>query len=267
MSLDKAGLEQESNWKNPVTSTSGNVLYVETSPQPSPRVGDFDHAGIISPASVREFRQREEVAEPPLRPLIVIDHVAAPTTHEVFSPWSTSSASPSPSPVTPTTRYPGWVSEVVAPLKPFIDAKYDPRDLYDDLKEIAEGDSGSVYAARVLISTSAPADPAFVAIKQVALIPTGSTKLDDLQKELTLMNKVRHPNILRMESLYVDLLEDALWIRMELMDRSLADILNLAEEGVALLEAHIAHFAADVSTRTLIRIAMCSLALTRHWPL
>jgi len=48
--------------------------------------------------------------------------------------------------------------------------------------------------------------------------------------------------------LYVDGLEDALWIRMELMNRSLADILTLAEHGVALSEVHIAQFAADVLT-------------------
>ena len=125
--------------------------------------------------------------------------------------------------------------------------KHDPRDLYADLQEIAEGESGSVYTARVVNSPSAPADPAFVAIKQVALVPSGSAKLDDLQKELSLMKQVRHPNILHMESLYVDLVEDTLWIRMELMDRSLADILNLAEEGVVMSEAHIAQFAADVS--------------------
>ena len=76
-------------------------------------------------------------------------------------------------------------------------------------------------------------------------MPSGSTKLNDLQRELALMKQVRHANILRMEALYVDLVDDALWIRMELMDRSLADILNLAEHGIALAEVHIAQFAAD----------------------
>ena len=36
---------------------------------------------------------------------------------------------------------------------------------------------------------------------------------------------------------------------MELMDRSLADILALVEEGVSLTERHISQFAADVSGR------------------
>lgn len=148
-----------------------------------------------------------------------------------------------PSPMTPASPYPGWVNEVVEPLRPYIDAKTDPRNLFADLHEVAEGESGSVYAARVVASPSE--EPAFVAIKQVALVPSGSAKLDDLQRELSLMKQVRHANILRMEALYVDRVEDALWIRMELMDRSLADVLNLAEEGIALSEAHIAQFAAD----------------------
>ncbi|KAJ3530703.1 hypothetical protein NM688_g7674 [Phlebia brevispora] len=49
-----------------------------------------------------------------------------------------------------------------------------------------------------------------------------------------------------MESLYVDVAADALWIKMELMDRSLADILNLAEEGAKMTEKHISQFASDV---------------------
>ncbi|THG96845.1 hypothetical protein EW026_g5063 [Hermanssonia centrifuga] len=48
-----------------------------------------------------------------------------------------------------------------------------------------------------------------------------------------------------MDELYVDLVDDALWIRMELMDRSLADVLNLVDEGVEVLETHIAQFASD----------------------
>lgn len=246
----KSPLGDENKWTNASPERS-NLPYVESSPQPSPRVGNFLPADIINPATVREFRQQEEIVDPPQRPSIVIDDLAPPSSGP--SPWSASTASPSlspsPSPLTPAQRYPGWVSEVVAPLKAFIDGKTDPRDLFSDLQEIAEGESGSVYAARVMSTPSSSADPTFVAIKQVALVPSGSAKLVDLQKELTLLKKVRHENILTMEALYVDLVEDALWIRMELMDRSLADILNLAEEGVALSEAHIAQFARDVSVR------------------
>ena len=240
VSLGKSGLQQEDDCKSLVTPAPGNVPYVETSPQPSPRVGDFNHADIINAATVRDLREREEAQ----RPSIIISSIPTPPHQGVGSPLSMSTASPSP--LTPESRYPGWVNEVVEPLRPYIDAKADPRDLFADLHEIAEGESGSVYAARIVAPSSMEA--AFVAIKQVTLVPSGSAKLDDLQRELSLMKQVRHANILRMEAVYVDLLEDSLWIRMELMDRSLADVLNLAEEGIALSEGHIAQFAADVSS-------------------
>lgn len=225
--------------KSPVKQAS-SVPYIETSPQPSPRVGDFNDKGIISPAVVREFRERETVSEPADKPSAAVEQFTAPD--ESSTPLSSATASPAPSP-TPTTLS-GWVSEVIAPLRSFIDIKSNPRDLFADLQEIAEGESGSVYAARVV--SRSPNDPEYVAIKQVALTPEGSQKLEDLRKELMLMKKVRHVNILAMETLYVDAAADSLWIRMELMDRSLADILNLAEHGIVLAEVHIAQFAADV---------------------
>ena len=61
------------------------------------------------------------------------------------------------------------------------------------------------------------------------------------------MCRVRHPNILSMESLYVNTMEDTLWVEMELMDRSLADVLTLVDEGLELHETVIAAFASDVS--------------------
>jgi len=50
-----------------------------------------------------------------------------------------------------------------------------------------------------------------------------------------------------MDGLYVDLAEDSLWIKMELMERSLADIVALVEEGISIQEKLIARFASDVS--------------------
>ncbi|EKM52688.1 uncharacterized protein PHACADRAFT_100565 [Phanerochaete carnosa HHB-10118-sp] len=225
---------------------ANSVPYIETSPQPSPRVGEFNDKRIINPAVVREFREQEGISESPSRPSTIAGRLVPPDENDdSLTPLSsfTASTSPSPSLQTPSVRYSDWVSEVIAPLKSFIDAKSDPRDLFTDLQEVAEGESGSVYAARVV--APGPNDPTYVAIKQVVLAPEGSQKLEDLCRELTLMNKVRHPNILAMETLYVDVIEDALWIHMELMDRSLADILTLAEHGIVLSEVHIAQFAAD----------------------
>ena len=124
--------------------------------------------------------------------------------------------------------------------------RIDPRTLYFDLQEIAEGESGSVFAARVQkLPSSSSAEP-FVAIKQVALLPSGSSKLVDLERELKLLKGLSHPHILNMSSLYVDTADDALWIRMELMDRSLADVIGLIGEGLVLQEKHMAQVASDV---------------------
>ncbi|KAL5498298.1 hypothetical protein ACEPAH_2439 [Sanghuangporus vaninii] len=172
---------------------------------------------------------------------------------------SPSSGTPSPSPSpSPMDRYRGWVSEVVAPLEEFIDHMVDPRELYTDLQEIAEGESGSVFSATVAPPPSPKTRSKMsvrdvkarrsgkAAVKQVPLLPGGSPKLEDLRKELMLVSRVSHMNILSMDALYVDLVEDSLWIEMELMERSLADVLALAEEGLVLEEVIIARFTGDI---------------------
>ena len=85
-----------------------------------------------------------------------------------------------------------------------------------------------------------------MAVKQVPLLPGGSPKLKDLRKELLLVSCVSHTNILSMGTLHVDLIEDSLWIEMELIERSLADVLALMEEGVVPEEKAIARFTGDV---------------------
>ncbi|KAF8966927.1 kinase-like protein [Flammula alnicola] len=179
-------------------------------------------------------------------------------------PLITSYTTPgSSTPLSPFQRYRGWLSAVVAPLEEFIDESVDPRDHYLDLKEIAEGDSGSVFASVLNPATAhklrlpplvkaKDADeimagrPVLVAIKSVAIVPSGSPKLVDLQKELTLMRGLGHDNVLGMDGVYVDLVEDSLWVRMELMERSLADIIGLVGDGLQLQERTIARFASDV---------------------
>ena len=65
------------------------------------------------------------------------------------------------------------------------------------------------------------------------------------------MRGVAHPHVLAMDALYVDLQEDSLWIRMELMSRSVADVIALVEEGVFLNEKAIAQIASDVRVATI----------------
>jgi p21-activated kinase 1 len=155
----------------------------------------------------------------------------------------------------PAPRYPGWVSEVLAPLYSFIDEDVDPNDRFQDKKEIAEGESGLVYQARDLHARAAPSlagngegsGADLVAIKTVDILPSGSAKLIDLKIELEIMKEVKHVNVLTLDGLYVALLDDSLWIKMELMERSLADVIALAQEGVVIQEQVAAKFASDVS--------------------
>jgi hypothetical protein len=191
------------------------------------------------------------------KPSIVISAIGTEDKEEAMmeteSPMDMLPPSPPVIPPTPTPppaawRYRGWLSEVVAPLEEFIDEATDPRELYFDFQEIAEAESGSVYAARVTKPRAlglAP-DTSFVAIKNIPILPSGTHKLADLRKELTLTRDVLHNNILTMDALYVDLVEDSLWIRMELMERSLADVVGLVANGLMVQERMIARFASDV---------------------
>lgn len=230
------------DWR--ISGTKPKALaYSDPSPEPSPRASSFGERDTFTVSVTSELREPD--VEPQRRPSIVTENFLSTgrTDGNLLSPNSPSSSSPSPS--SPAPRYPGWLSAVVAPLKGFINDQIDPRELYADLREIAEGESGSVYAARVLAPQKKSEE--FVAIKNIAIMPSGTPKIDDLRRELALMEGISHPHILTMGALYVDLVEDSLWVRMELMERSVADIIALAEEGVQLDEQLMAQIAKDVS--------------------
>ncbi|KAH6904493.1 STE/STE20/PAKA protein kinase [Coprinopsis sp. MPI-PUGE-AT-0042] len=197
---------------------------------------------------------------PPVnRPTITIEEVISPTVGGLTAGLPGSGAAPG----SPFQRYRGWLSEVLKPLESFIDEGVDPRDHYLDLKEIAEGESGSVFSARLTpkdagkLRLSAPVkaqdkeqiaqeQTVLVAIKSVQIVPSGSPKLKDLQHELGIMKGLWHENIITLDALYMDFLEDTLWIRMELMERSLADMIALVEEGLMIHDRMIARFASDI---------------------
>ena len=250
---------QHARIEQPPSLPPKSQTYVSSLPSPSPSQSTFGHQekpmGITmdtfgapkgdyprSPKSPREL-EVDINGTAMKKPSIVLNGVGINDSF-VGSPDSPSLlATPGVS-----RRYRGWVSEVVAPLEEFINEAMDPREFYTDLQEIAEADSGSVYAARVTRPTSMglPIDTTFVAIKSVPILPSGSPKLVDLKKELTLMRGLRHENVLSMDELYVDSVEDSLWIRMELMERSLADVVGLVGEGLMVQERMIARFASDV---------------------
>ncbi|KIK53365.1 hypothetical protein GYMLUDRAFT_179098 [Collybiopsis luxurians FD-317 M1] len=177
---------------------------------------------------------------------------------------SVSSSFSAIAPSTPILRYQGWLAEVVKPLEEYIDESIDPREYYVDLDEIAEGDSGSVFIARISqhanlarltklpllikardVQRRANGETVSVAIKVVPIPPSGSKKLDELKHELELLRGVTHDNILGIHALYMDLVEDSLWVRMELMERSLTDVVVLCDEGLVLQESVIARFTKD----------------------
>lgn len=181
---------------------------------------------------------------------------------------------------------------LLAPLHSFI-SPHDPSALFTELVEIAEGESGSVYAARTpakLPSTEKssalerpiPAGTSHVAIKRILLpplfpsaspngteSPAGTDesllhiKISSLLHELTLLRSVEYEHLLLLDGAYVHTsvntdespeesaskamtLDTSLWIRMELMERSLADVIALVAQGLALQERMVARFTSDV---------------------
>ncbi|KAJ7134097.1 hypothetical protein C8R46DRAFT_1015115, partial [Mycena filopes] len=160
--------------------------------------------------------------------------------------------------------YGGWVSSAISPLSAQIDLQVNPRDHYVDLQDISDGPGGTtLYVARVVPDQherlALPADvrerderdflagrPTFVALKSVPILPTGGPIVDEVLRELTVTAGVHSDNILRLEALYVDPLEDALWIRMELMTRTLASVIELSSAGLVLSDRVIAGCVKDI---------------------
>ena len=208
--------------------------------------------------------------------LIARESLTSPASvSQMLSPLNGTPQSAGSAGSSPAQRYPGWVSDVLsnAGLEVFVDEKVEPRDFFDGLTEVAEGESGFVYQAKVVrpvpesnLTKRGLQSSGVVAIKAVPILPSGSSKLEDLRREVEVMKRVfeddrsggspfvsGHPagaaHVLIMEAMYVDLQDDALWIRMELMERSLADVVALVEGGhlERIDEKVIARFASDVS--------------------
>jgi hypothetical protein len=177
---------------------------------------------------------------------------------------------------TGAARYPAWLAAIVLPLAEFIDDAADPYVLFTELQEIAQGESGSVYSAHAApsvvqqfrpLSPHSPAEDSTesasqVAIKRIPLQRGGTAKLVDLRHELELTRALHHANVHRMERLYVDVAEESLWIGMELLDRSLADVLaavggepeESAGAPIEISEKMVARFIWDVSGGPFISI-------------
>ncbi|KAJ7471694.1 kinase-like domain-containing protein, partial [Mycena galericulata] len=158
----------------------------------------------------------------------------------------------------------GWVASVISPLSGFIDMPINPRHHYLDLQEIADGPGGTtLYVARLAddhreklklpnhVKERDQEDllarrPTFVAIKSIPIMPLGSSKLGEVLRELRIMGDIQCDNILEMDALYVDPVEDTLWIRMELMTRTLSSVIELNAAGLVLSDRVIAGCIKDI---------------------
>ena len=255
-------------------------------------VGDEEEEAVITVISpsrkgsaaglMDEIQRRPSLVIPPISSYSLMarePHSNAESLSRLLSPLNGAPHSAGSGGSSPGQRYPGWVSNVLSKigLETFVDEKVDPRDYFEGLTEVAEGESGFVYQAKVVrtvpgskLTKRGPQPGGVVAIKAVPILPSGSSKLEDLRREVEAMKRVFEDDrsaatpspfssssgyragmghVLIMEALYVDLQEDSLWIRMELMERSLADVVALVEDGhmEKMDEKVVARFASDVS--------------------
>ncbi|KAI7869648.1 kinase-like domain-containing protein [Spinellus fusiger] len=112
----------------------------------------------------------------------------------------------------------------------------DPYTLYTDFVLIAEGESGPMYSATHKTTHRT------VAIKRIPR--SAEKKLSKIRNELTTMKMSRHPNIVEYMASYRT--EDEVWVVMECMDVSLADILSVRPQGSMMSEDQIGRVARDV---------------------
>ncbi|PVG00067.1 hypothetical protein CPB86DRAFT_813355 [Serendipita vermifera] len=151
--------------------------------------------------------------------------------------------------------------EILFPVLQFLQPD-DPNFLFSEFHQVAEGESGGVYAARLVqaLVRNPPGD-GFVAVKKISLVEQNRLRIETLHRELTLFERVKHENILSYSGLWLspegpndqelndgELPRPELWLRMELMERSLADLLGLYGEGLIVEERHVARFARDVAS-------------------
>ncbi|KAI8984038.1 kinase-like domain-containing protein, partial [Mycotypha africana] len=135
-------------------------------------------------------------------------------------------------------------------LDDLIDYSADPTTLYTDFILIAEGESGPMYAAKQITTQR------IVAIKKIPF--TATEKLSKIRNELTTMKMSRHPNIVEFIACYKyhptagsenSEEGDEIWVVMECMDVSLADIISIppypTETTTRMTEHQIARVARD----------------------
>ncbi|KAG1454119.1 hypothetical protein G6F56_007400 [Rhizopus delemar] len=127
-------------------------------------------------------------------------------------------------------------------LDSIVDSATDPNTLYTDLILIAEGESGPMYAAKHVNNQRV------VAIKKISY--EAKEKVSKIKNELLAMKMSRNPNIVEFISCYTT--KEEIWVIMECMDVSLADIISINDK-TQLKEKHIGRVARDI-LRALTRL-------------
>ena len=140
------------------------------------------------------------------------------------------------------------MKRLFGPLVPYLSAA-DPLKRFSGLTQVAEGQFGPVFAARAIDVNAPRSSPSakfgtLVAVKMIRVEEEGSPKVEALAAEMDVMSQVRHEHVLATAGLLVH--GDTLWVEMELMERSLADMLPLVEHGLVIAESEVARFARDV---------------------
>ncbi|KAH7100503.1 hypothetical protein BKA62DRAFT_830955 [Auriculariales sp. MPI-PUGE-AT-0066] len=157
-------------------------------------------------------------------------------------------------------------------MRPLIHLGTDARALFGEMMLVAQGQYGDVFAVQnggppcavktAPLHVSAPLTPASAAMTpgdgdfaQNLRAVKVSPKMAMLRHELLYIGPLRNPHILAMDALYFveEAPAAALWIKMELMVRSLADLVGLAGEladaegdmQFVIREQEVARFAAD----------------------
>ncbi|RHZ78752.1 hypothetical protein Glove_156g86 [Diversispora epigaea] len=127
-----------------------------------------------------------------------------------------------------TSVDPDSLPQEIRHLVDFLDTR-DPTQIYSNLIQIAEGESGNMYSANQKNSQE------MVAIK---IIPFASEKLKIIRNELNLMKMSQHPNIVKYIGCHHT--SDSIWVVMEYMEVSLADLIAMYEDELQISELQIA---------------------------
>ncbi|CAO3701331.1 unnamed protein product [Rhizopus microsporus] len=127
-------------------------------------------------------------------------------------------------------------------LDVIVNSNTDPTTLYTDFILIAEGESGPMYAAKQVNTQR------IVAIKKISY--EAREKVSKIKSELIAMKMSRHPNIVEFIACYTT--KEEIWVVMECMDVSLADIISI-DDRTRLKEAHIGRIVRDI-LRALTRL-------------